>query len=209
MIKASQRVEKTQENLNKYSVSIQTAVSFAGLFAALSLFFTGLIITNYNQFSSSVRIPILFLIISTFGFLYATLIYVNATTELSIPRLDKCKRAVDIGNIISEYMGVYFLIFSIPLVITVISSDPFLRWSVLIVNLAGLVIYHLSRFSMMDYFFGKIHYLLLSPLLVMEVLLFLFLDLSQSVVFIITTILMGYVGILTLASLKSLTRIKS
>lgn len=198
--------KKDEDDLNKYSWTISSAVSFAGLFTTLSLFFTGLIITNYDNFESYVRIPVLFLIICTFGFLYATLIYINTTYKLSIFTLEKCKKGINLGDIISEYMGVYFLIFAVPLVIIVITQDQFLRWSVLGIDILGLLIYHISGLSVMNAFFGRLHYLLMTPLIVLELLIFMTLDSSKYLSTIITIFLILYISVLALMSIRLVNR---
>lgn len=62
---------------------IQTSVSLTSFLTAVTIFFVGLLITQFNSFEPSIKIPILFLIISTFGFLYSTLIYANASGKVS------------------------------------------------------------------------------------------------------------------------------
>lgn len=195
--------KKDEDDLNKYSWTIGSTVSFAGLFTALSTFFTGLIITNYNNFEDYIRIPTLFLVICTFGFLYATLIYVNTTYKLSIFTLKGCKRGIDLGDIISEYMGVYFLILAVPLVIIVITTDSFLRWSVLTVDILGLLIYHVSGLSVMNVFFGKLHYFLVFPIILLETLLFLTLDSRETLPLVLTVFLIVYISILAILSIRS------
>lgn len=109
----------------QYSTEVQAGVSFGGLFSTLTVFFTGLLISNYNTFPSSVRVPLLLLIVSTFGFVYATLIYANASNRLTSRDLPSCQKALRTADIISEFIGIYGLLISIPLVIPVITNDLF------------------------------------------------------------------------------------
>jgi len=151
---------------------IQVGVSFTSFMTVVTMFFTGLLITQFEQFTATVRVPILFLIISTFGFLYSTLIYANASGAINRITTKRFDRQMEIGNILSEYLGVYFLILSIPLVINLVATDWFLKLSTLLVSLGGLAIYHISGFSIMDRHYKKYHKLLLSIILILECLLF-------------------------------------
>ena len=90
------------------------------------------------------------MIISIFGFLYSTLIFTNASGEVTEKRIEKSKKYVLWGDILSEYLGVYLLVFSLPLVINVITPDLYLRGVTLIASVGGLVIYHFLHFSMIE-----------------------------------------------------------
>lgn len=181
----------TLEEFSRFEAEISAGVSFSSIFTALTTFFTGLIITNYSSFNVTIRIPILFLVISTLGFLYSTMIYANATGFLN-GSIDKIKRTILLGDIISEYLGVYFLVAAIPLVINVITTDGFLRYAVLIANLFGLAIYHLSGFSIMGNDFKKSHGLLISLFFILEITLFLSQIYLNSIMAIIAAILIVF-----------------
>jgi hypothetical protein len=82
------------------------------------------------------------------------------------------------GNIVSEYIGVYFMILAIPLVVNLISLNPYLRAGAFIFDMLGLIVYHLSGFSIMEQNFerqnekdGKYHYVFMAIIIFLEYLL--------------------------------------
>jgi hypothetical protein len=163
---------KKEQMLGVYQDEVQTGVNLTAFLTGVTVFFTGLLITKFNDYDLSIKIPILFLIISTFGFLYATLILGNASTELSRLKTERFHKCMNIGDAIAEFIGVYFLVLAIPLVINVITADNFLRLSTLIVSMGGLIIYHLSGFSIMQDYYKKAHLWLLLIIIILEIILF-------------------------------------
>jgi hypothetical protein len=161
-----------KRNLGLCQTEIQTSVNLTAFMTGVTIFFTGLVLANYSSYDSSVRIPILFLIISTFGFLYSTLILGNAAGQLARLNSNKFERFIWVGDYISEYLGVYLLVLSIPLVINVITPDLFLRVATVVVALCGLILYHLGGFSIMERNFKKKHYLFLAVIVILEILSF-------------------------------------
>ncbi len=146
-----------KEDISIYLTQAQNNVAFTGFMTAVVVFFNGLLLTNFESYASAIKIPIAFLIISTFGFLYSTLIFANATGEILNNNIKKFRWHEGIGNIISEYFGVYLLIFSIPLIVNMVTSDPFLQIVTATSTFAGLLIYQFSHFSIMERHFGKSH----------------------------------------------------
>ena len=124
---------KNNEDPSLYQAEIQTGVMFTAFMTAVSSFFMGLLLTRIDSIDITIKVPILFLVISTFGFLFSTIIYSNASGEIT--RLDstRARKYMLIGNVISEYFGMYLLVLSIPLVMNAITGDIFLRISTLIV----------------------------------------------------------------------------
>lgn len=145
----------TKENLGLLQTEVQTDVTFTSFMVAVVTFFTGLLITRFEAYDISIKIPISFLIISMFGFLYSTMIFSNAAEEVAKGNVAKCKRHLLLGDILSEYLGVYLLIISIPLIINVITTDTFLRYVTLVSSLAGLAIYQFSHFSVIERHFKE------------------------------------------------------
>ncbi len=162
--------------------SPMVSVAFSSMFTLVTTFFTGILINNDNYFSYlkqckcdplSIDMPILLMIISTFGFLYATLIYANINGLLIKHEKRRALRGATLGNILSEYFGVYLVILSIPLIISIVSNNPLLNIVTIIVNSFGLVIYHLSGFSLMSRHFGEIeHFIYVVIIIVFELALF-------------------------------------
>ena len=163
---------KREGMLSLYQDEVQVGVSVTSFMTGVTIFFVGLLITKFDSYDTSIKIPILFLILSAFGFLYSTLILANTSSQLSRLRTDTFHKSMNLGDSIGEYIGVYFLVLAIPLVINVITNDSFLRISTLLVSLGGLLIYHISGFSIMQDHYKKAHYILLFLILVLEVLLF-------------------------------------
>ncbi|MBW2993577.1 hypothetical protein KY317_03320 [Candidatus Woesearchaeota archaeon] len=146
-----------KEDLGIYQTQVQTNVAFTAFMTAVVVFFTGLLLTKFSAYDISIKIPIAFLIISVFGFLYSTLVFANASEAVSKKKIDVFRKHMKLGDILSEYLGVYFLILSIPLVINVITGDLFLRIVTLIASLAGLSIYLFSHLSVMERHFIRGH----------------------------------------------------
>ena len=121
--------------LSLYQDEVQVGVSVTSFMTGVTIFFVGLLITKFDSYDTSIKIPILFLILSAFGFLYSTLILANTSSELSRLRTDRFHKSMNLGDSIGEYIGVYFLVLAIPLVINVITNDSFLRISTLLVSL--------------------------------------------------------------------------
>lgn len=163
---------KKENNPEVLQAEIQVGVSITAFMTAVTIFFVGLLIANFDKYDISIRIPILFLIISTFGFLYSTLIYGNASGQVSRLKPEKFNKHMILGNSISEYIGVYLLILSMPLVINVITEDLFLRIATLTSAFAGLIMYHVSGFSIMERNYKKTHYLILGLIIFLEIVLF-------------------------------------
>lgn len=194
-----------KELINQYSIEIQSGVSFGGLFSTLTIFFTGLLISNYNSFPTTVRFPLLFLILSTFGFIYATLIYANASNSLNSSNLSKCKKALNTADVLSEFMGVYTLLISIPLVIPIVSNDSFLIISVLIADAMGLLVYHLSGFSIMKDFYPKSHQII--AIIVIALIFIMFYLLKTNQIFLMSSVVISTLLFLVLLSLYTVKKL--
>ena len=156
-----------------YATQVQTYAGFTGTMAAVVMFFTGLIITKFESFDILIKVPIAFLIISIFGFLYSTLLYANAAQEVSNHSGRELLRAIFFGDIVSEYLGVYLLVISVPLVIDVITADFFLRSVTIIASLLGLGLYQFSHFSIVERHFQNNHRYISPFIIALGLLLFL------------------------------------
>ncbi len=163
-----------KEEIDPALNEIQVGVSFTSFMTGVTLFFVGLLITQFKVFDSSINIPILFLIISTFGFLYSTLIFANASGKIARSNKKDVRKYMNLGDALSEYLGVYLLVLAIPLVINIIAVDNFLKIATVVAALGGLVIYHAGGFSIMERSYKKLHYLFLSLIIIFELLMFIF-----------------------------------
>lgn len=126
-----------------------TGVAFSSFLGTVSLFFTGLLIAQFNSFDPTIRIPVLYLVISTFAFIFSATIYAN-TLGVVMKKIKLANNFIKAGNAISEYLGIYLFIMSIPLVINAVSKDTFLRFSIGIVTVLSIYLYSISDFSMFN-----------------------------------------------------------
>ncbi|MFA6511858.1 MAG: hypothetical protein WCV86_01890 [Patescibacteria group bacterium] len=181
---------KKKINLENFQTHVQTNVSFTSFMTAVTVFFTGLLLTSFQNFDQTVRVPIAFLIVSIFGFLFSTLIYTNAAIDISNNSEKGFQRSMVTGDIFSEYFGVYFLIVAIPLVINVITGDVFLRTMTIIITLAGLMFYQYGHVSIIERHFRKKYQVLSLIILLLSATLYMaqifgFLFSETSIVFIL------------------------
>jgi len=137
---------KDKENLRS---EIVVGVTFATFMGAVSLFFTGLLIAQYTTFDKTIRVPVLFLIISTFSYIFAAAIYSNAGAEVTSGNTHRVRKYLIYANNIFEFLGLYLFILATPLVIGAVTKDSFLRVATVIVALAGLALYSSSDFSVL------------------------------------------------------------
>ncbi|MBS3172362.1 hypothetical protein J4438_02170 [Candidatus Woesearchaeota archaeon] len=171
---------KPKVDLQSLHSEVQVGVSITAFMTGVTIFFAGLLITNFENPTIAIEIPILFLIISTFGFLYSTLVYANASGELNHFNSNRFNKYMMIGNTVSEYIGVYFLVLCIPLVINVVTQSLFIKIATLTIALVGLIIYHSSGCSIMGRDYKKLHYLFLLLIILLELILFLTQTMYQS-----------------------------
>lgn len=188
-------------DLQLYQAQASTNVSFTAFMTAVVVFFTSLLLTKFDYYNVSIKIPISFLIISIFGFLYSTIVFANASGVILKKRIDLFKKHENLGNALSEYLGVYLLILSIPLVINVITNDIYLQLVTILSALIGLSIYQFSEFSIMQRQFKEVQHLCLSFLLILfGLILFLaqkydFYFVHISIIFLIFILVVTYLGI--------------
>ena len=194
-------MSKEKEDFNLRQTQLQTDVSFTAFMTAVVVFFIGLLLTKFESFDISVKIPIAFLIISTFGFLYSTLIFTNASEDISKRQWNIAKKYMLLGDILSEYLGVYFLILSIPLVINVVTSDLFLRVITLVISLVGLAIYQFAHVAVIERHFEKTYNTLAWVILAFGVILFLT-HIYQFYFVLFSTIFIIFMGLITYFAAK-------
>lgn len=161
-----------QETLNLRQTQVQTYVSFTSFMTAVVVFFTGLILTQFNTYDISIKVPLSFLMISISGFLFSTLIYTKVAESIAQRKLEIAKKNIFLGDIISEYIGVYLLILSIPLVVNVITDDIFLRLVTLFALFGGFGLYQFSHFSIIERHFKNSYHTFSLVLIALGILLF-------------------------------------
>lgn len=102
----------------------------------------------------SASLDIIALVICSFGFLFATLSYANATGVLARLSTMSYGEALERGNRVSEYFGVYALIFAVPLAVEGATSSP-IPFIVKLVGLIAFFGYHWApRFSLIERVIG-------------------------------------------------------
>ncbi len=166
MLGLASLVAKFMSNLNEESSISIDICSFLG---SANLFFVGILIAGISNFDKSIRVAILFLIVSAISFIFSALIYARSTGS---SRTNKKEDSgfIKIGNSISEYLGVYPLICAIPVVINSVSDDVFIRASVTMLIGLVMLIYSDSKVSMVRRQFGRTKSLLLGAYCLLQIL---------------------------------------
>lgn len=125
-------------------------LTLAGFLGTAALFFAGLLITQVNSFNNSIRLPIVYLICCTVGLVYAAIIYANIAGHAQEEAWHLAQKHNHYANVISEFLGVYIFLLSMPLVINAITKDMLIRVTVAAVILASLILYTKSPFSILS-----------------------------------------------------------
>ncbi len=160
--KTPTKKEKTEHLMNEIGIS----VSFTSFAAAIDFVFVGLLLTGDENVQMRLRIPIILLFLSAFGFIFATLIFANASGKIARSKNKVVRNYIETGNITSEYFGVYGLIFAVPLVILGYSPDKILSVIILVIAILGFSIYQFMHFSILSRLFNgtKFYFIVLTIL---------------------------------------------
>ncbi len=143
------------EEKNFLLSQIQTDVSLISFLSVIAVFFIGALIPQFNSYDLSVKIPISFLIVATFAFVFSALILSNASSKISTGDSERAKRHITYGYAISEYLGVFLFVLSVPLAISIITADLYLRIVTFCAAILGMGIYSLGGFSLLEGHFKK------------------------------------------------------
>jgi hypothetical protein len=146
---------KPASEASLYMGEASTSVSLMSFMTALVFFFAGLLLTGSAENQVRLRVPLSMLFLSAFGFLYATLIYANATGEIARRHRHGFDRQMSVANVVSEYFGVYGLVLAIPLTVLGYSPDRPLAMIVLILAVTGLWFYHSLGYSIMERYYSR------------------------------------------------------
>lgn len=166
--------------MNEASISVM----LTSFMTAVVIFFIGLLLTGEPELQMRLRVPLVLLFFSAFGFLYSTLVYANASGEIARLKKNKFDRQMTIGNILSEFFGVYCLVFAVPIVVLGYSPDKILSFFVLIISLFSFLIYHLMGYSILQrYLKRSAFYLALSMILLTYLFVFIFFYVEREVLF--------------------------
>lgn len=137
------------QELDNHNWEISVGVTFASFMSAVTLFFAGVVIAQYKSFDPSIRVPLLFLIISTFSFIFSASIYSNAGLEVTARKPKLVRKYLVYANSLLEFFGLYLFVLATPLVIGAITADEFLRIATIAVASIGLFAYSQSNFSIL------------------------------------------------------------
>jgi GNAT superfamily N-acetyltransferase len=129
---------------------VAVGVTYSALMSAVALFFTGILISQYESFNQTIKVPLIFLIISTFSFIFAATIFNNAGTEITLNKIKFAEKYMVYAKNIMELLGLYLFILATPLVIGAVTEDNFLRYVTIIVAVTGFTLYSRSRFSVIQ-----------------------------------------------------------
>jgi hypothetical protein len=143
------------EEKNTLLNQVQTDVSLISFMTVISVFFIGSLLSQFNSQDPSIKIPISFLIIATFAFLFSALILSNSSPRIGEGNSEKTERYFSAGYALSEYLGVFLFVLSIPLAINVITTDLYLRITTFCATIAGIGFYQFAGFSLLDTHFSK------------------------------------------------------
>ena len=139
-----------EEDKSALIAELEIGASYASLMSATSLFFTGILISQYKSFNPTIKVPLIYLIISTFSFIFAATIYNNAGSELTLNKLKAVEKYMIYAKSIVELLGLYLFILAVPLIIGAVTQDGFLRTTTIIVAVSGFVLYSQSKFSILE-----------------------------------------------------------
>lgn len=137
------------QELDNHNWEISVGVTFASFMSAVTLFFAGIVISQFKSFDPSIRVPLLFLIISTFSFIFSASIYSNAGLEVTARKPKLVRKYLVYANSLLEFFGLYLFVLATPLVIGAITADDFLRLTTIAVASIGLFLYSQSSFSIL------------------------------------------------------------
>jgi hypothetical protein len=188
-----------ENNKSHYISQIGTDVSLISFMAVISVFFNGALIADFNSYDLFIKVPLSFLIISTFGFIFSALILSNTVQEIINNNFEKAKKHILYGYAISEYLGVYLFILSVPLLVNIITTDFYLRIVTFCSALIGIGFYQFMRFSILEHHFPKTYKLFSCLIIIFGLLLFFAQTLKVyfveiSLIFIVFLLLLTYLA---------------
>ncbi|MEW6418885.1 MAG: hypothetical protein AB1480_12320 [Nitrospirota bacterium] len=143
-------------NYKKVSLLVNEAniaVGFVSFLFAVNAIFLSVVVTreNFKDFMHLSIYPVAAII----GCLYSCLFYANASGEVTRynkfgqTELGRLSKAIEYGDIVSEYIGVYSLIGVIPPFIYYLSKDLVLTIIVLLIDITGFIFYQVSGFAIL------------------------------------------------------------
>jgi hypothetical protein len=119
---------------------LSASIALTSFMTAASAVFLGVVLQRGER--SALPMDVLFLFIATFGFLFATLIYANASGRLARLGTFGYESQVEIANRVSEYLGVFPLLVAIPLSVSRFLQAGLVPWAVAGLALLATIAYH-------------------------------------------------------------------
>ena len=144
-----------ESDKSNYLSQIQTDVGLLSFMTAVTIFINGLLLTQFDSYSVLIKVPIAFLIVSMLGFLFSSLIIANTSQNVIDNKVSKSKKHTLYGYAISEYIGVYLFVLSIPLAVNVVTADLYLRVITIVGTVLGLLVYQFMGFSLIERHFPE------------------------------------------------------
>jgi len=145
----------TTDDKNLLMTQIGTDVTLLSFLSAISVFFVGALLPKFDSLNLTVKIPISFLIVSTLAFFFSALILSNANQKIFMGDSVRAKEFLMWGYAISEYLGVFLFVLSVPLAISILTADTYLRVVTFVSAILGLGFYQLMGFSLLESQFTK------------------------------------------------------
>jgi hypothetical protein len=122
---------------------LSASIALTSFMTAASAVFLGVVLQKGER--TTLPMDVLFLFIATFGFLFATLIYANASGRLARHGTFGYESQVEIANRVSEYLGVFPLLVAIPLSVSRFLEAGPIPWAVAGLALLATIAYHYVR----------------------------------------------------------------
>ncbi|MBS3788594.1 hypothetical protein KGY79_10425 [Candidatus Bipolaricaulota bacterium] len=179
-----------------------SSLSLTSIMAMVSFFFIGLLLQTREGSLATLKMPLLYLFVSAFAFLYSTLIYANASGNIARLKDELAEKHLIAGNIISEFLGVYLIVFSMPMIISNYIDSLYFSATVFGFGVTGFWLYHQLGYSILQRYVknAKLFYLLLFFVVTIYASNFftyifsvdLFLIVTSVIIFFTVVILVGY-----------------
>lgn len=160
--------DEKQQLLNQ----VGTDVQLMSVLSVIPIFFIGALLPQFNSYDLSVRIPISFLIVATFAFFFSALILSNTSQKIIAGKMEEAQKYITYGYAISEYMGIFLLVVSVPLAMSIITQDLYIRTITFCAAILGLAVYQFMGFSNLENHFSRKYKLLAVVTVLFGILLF-------------------------------------
>jgi diaminopimelate decarboxylase len=125
---------------------VSVSVAFSNIMTFISFFIIGVILQSRDYVGAG-EMALIYIFISALGFLYSAIIYSNASGELSRGDQKDAIKYLTMGNSISEFLGFYPLVVSLPLVAQIYLGNNIISIVIIIIDIFGFAVYHFLDFD--------------------------------------------------------------